>query len=89
MSGFCGCDRSFHLEESLLYIKGQLERVLDENEALKATIIKRRLCPFGRLEEGQSMAHCPSGFPGCACGDEIQTNKYLQDMLDGSDKTGV
>lgn len=28
-------------------------------------------CPYGNLKEGQSIAHCPLGFPGCACADDL------------------
>lgn len=61
----------------------------DENDQLRAMLIRNRLCPFGKLKEGQVMAHCPSGFPGCACGDEIVNNKYLADILDPPKSTGV
>lgn len=44
--------------------------------------IRAGRCPFGRLSEGQSMAHCPSGFPGCACADEWTCNPILSKELD-------
>lgn len=34
-------------------------------------------CPFGSLKPGQTLAHCPGGFPGCACADELELNPYL------------
>lgn len=42
--------------------------------------IRSGRCPFGKLAEGQSIAHCPLGFPGCGCGDEIMLNPFLADM---------
>ena len=40
--------------------------------------IKAGRCPFGNLQPGQTMAHCPLGFPGCSCADELTENPYLQ-----------
>lgn len=48
-----------------------------------AEMIKSGKCPFGALEEGQTMSQCPSGFPGCACGDEYMLNSFLQTWLMG------
>jgi hypothetical protein len=40
-------------------------------------------CPFAALKPSQSMAHCPSGFPGCACADEIMCNPFLEGYSGG------
>jgi len=32
------------------------------------------------LKEGQTISHCPSGFPGCGCADEIQLNPHMEDV---------
>lgn len=50
----------------------------DERDAYVASEIKAGRCHFGMLQPGQSIAHCPSGFPGCGCGDELLENTYLQ-----------
>jgi hypothetical protein len=50
----------------------------DERDKFVADEIKARRCPFGKLQEGQTISHCPSGFPGCGCGDELMLNPYLQ-----------
>lgn len=57
-----------------------------ERDLVVANAIKAGKCPFGQLAEGQSMAQCPSGFPGCGCGDELMLNPYLQDR--GSEGLG-
>lgn len=55
----------------------------DEKQAardkLVADSIKSGKCPFGMLKEGQTIGHCPLGFPGCGCGDELMVNPYLTD----------
>lgn len=51
----------------------------DERDKIVAEKIKAGRCPFGYLKEGQTIAHCPLGFPGCSCGDELELNPYLQD----------
>lgn len=43
-----------------------------------AEAIRRGECPFHQLKPGQTMAHCPLGFPGCGCADELMLNPYLQ-----------
>jgi hypothetical protein len=57
-----------------------------EQELHVANEIKARRCPFGHLEKGQTMAHCPLGFPGCGCGDEWMVNPHLTD-IPGRDPT--
>ena len=52
----------------------------DERDKIAADEIKQGKCPFGELAEGQTIAHCPLGFPGCGCGDEIMLNPYLAHM---------
>ena len=52
----------------------------DERDITIATDILAGRCPFGYLKEGQSMGHCPLGFPGCGCADEIMLNPYLESM---------
>lgn len=51
----------------------------DDDEKQLADEIKAGRCPWGRLQPGQTIAHCPLGFPGCACGDELMLNPYLQE----------
>jgi hypothetical protein len=52
----------------------------DERDQIVAEAIKQGKCPFGYLKEGQTIVHCPLGFPGCGCADEIQLNEHLKDM---------
>lgn len=49
----------------------------DERDRFVAAEIHAGRCPFGYLQPGQSIAHCPLGFPGCGCGDEMQLNPYI------------
>lgn len=49
----------------------------DDRDKIVAEAIRRGECPFGRLRPGQSIAHCPLGFPGCGCGDELMLNPHL------------
>lgn len=51
----------------------------DERDYHVAFQIKNGKCPFGNLKEGQTIANCPLGFPGCGCGDELMSNPYLQE----------
>jgi hypothetical protein len=53
----------------------------DERDRQVAEEIKTGKCPFGYLQLEQTMAHCPLGFPGCACADELMCNPYLADIL--------
>lgn len=48
----------------------------ERDETVAREILAGR-CPFGRLKEGDSMAHCPLGFPGCGCADEWNSNEHL------------
>lgn len=48
-----------------------------DRDKIVADAIKSGKCPFGMLEEGQTMGHCPIGFPGCACADEWIVNTLL------------
>lgn len=41
--------------------------------------IRGGACPWHNLEVGQTMAHCPLGFPGCGCADEWMVNPYLME----------
>ena len=49
-----------------------------EQEQQVVDDIKAGLCPFGLLKPGQRMGHCPLGFPGCGCADELLNNPALQ-----------
>ncbi len=51
----------------------------DERDRMVAGEILAGRCPFGYLKPGQSIAHCPLGFPGCGCADELYANPYLQE----------
>jgi hypothetical protein len=51
-----------------------------ERDLYVANEIKAGRCPFGMLKEGQSIAHCPLGFPGCGCADEMQLNPHFEDV---------
>lgn len=53
----------------------------DDRDKIVADAIKAGKCPFGYLKEGQSMGHCPLGFPGCGCADELLLNPNLKDEL--------
>jgi hypothetical protein len=44
--------------------------------------IKASRCPFGYLKEGQTIGHCPLGFPGCGCADELMLNPFLKEFTD-------
>jgi hypothetical protein len=50
-----------------------------ERDRIVADAIHRGECPFGMLAPGQTIAHCPLGFPGCGCGDEVLANPFLKD----------
>lgn len=49
----------------------------DDRDVIVATFIKQGICPWNRIKAGETIAHCPLGFPGCACGDELMANPYL------------
>lgn len=51
----------------------------EERDRRVADEIKAGRCPFGCLKEGQTLAHCPLGFPGCGCADEWQLNPNLSE----------
>jgi len=53
----------------------------EERDKIVACAIESGKCPFGKLKEGQTIAHCPLGFPGCGCADELQLNPFLKDLL--------
>lgn len=53
----------------------------DKRDRDVADTINAGKCPFGNLSEGQTMAHCPSGFPGCGCGDELICNPHLAQVM--------
>lgn len=59
----------------------------DTRDRTVAALIKAGKCPFGMLEEGEPMATCPLGFPGCGCADELMLNPYLQDIEDVDTKS--
>ena len=52
---------------------------MEDRDKIVADEIKAGRCPFGYLKEGQSMGHCPLGFPGCGCADERMLNPHLHD----------
>jgi len=58
----------------------------DERDKFVAQEIKAGKCPFGNLKEGQSMGHCPLGFPGCGCADEQMENPYLKESEEEFDR---
>ena len=60
-----------------------LDKLRDE---LVAGYIRQGECPFKQLKPGQTIAHCPLGFPGCYCADEIEANPYLADIREARDK---
>ena len=53
----------------------------EERDKTVADAIRAGHCPFGKLLPGESIAHCPLGFPGCGCGDELMLNPFLADPL--------
>lgn len=55
----------------------------DERDRAVAAFIIQGKCPFGLLQEGQTIAHCLLGFPGCDCGFELMDNPYLKEKYDG------
>lgn len=61
----------------------------DERDRIVAEAIRGGNCPFGELAEGENIARCPLGFPGCGCADEMTLNPYLKDLLaDGPEEPG-
>jgi hypothetical protein len=52
----------------------------DQRDQYVAKEIKAGHCPFGNLKPGQQIPHCPLGFPGCSCGDELMLNPYLKEL---------
>jgi hypothetical protein len=50
-----------------------------KNETL--ALIRAGKCPWGCLEEGQGIGHCPLGFPGCNCADELMEAALLDEGL--------
>ena len=54
-----------------------------------ADAIRAGQCLFGMLKPGQSIAHCPLGFPGCGCGDEIMLNPFLADYATAPEQPPV
>lgn len=53
----------------------------EERDKFVADEIRAGRCPFGKLAPGLSIAHCPLGFPGCGCGDEMMLNPLLADLV--------
>lgn len=49
-----------------------------DRDRIVAAEIEAGRCPFGMLQAGQTIAHCPLGFPGCGCGDELLVNPHLR-----------
>jgi len=58
----------------------------DARDRIVAKVIRRGECPFGQLKPGQTIGHCPLGFPGCGCADELELNPYLQDLNSGAER---
>jgi hypothetical protein len=52
----------------------------EEQDKYVADEIKAGRCPFGQLKPGQTMAHCPLGFPGCHCADEYDLNPHFAEL---------
>lgn len=51
----------------------------EERDKFVAEEIRAGKCPFGMLKEGQTIGHCPLGFPGCGCADEEMVNPFLRE----------
>ncbi len=60
---------------------GECWEVKDNGRSALLAEIKEGKCPFGQLKEGQNMGHCPAGFPGCACMDELMADPDYMDAL--------
>ncbi len=58
---------------------GSPDGVMEDRDRFVAGEIRAGRCPFGKLQPGQGIGHCPLGFPGCGCGDELLENKFLQE----------
>lgn len=52
----------------------------DERDLLVARAIRDGRCPFDQLPPDTDMSHCPLGFPGCGCADELMLNPHLQEI---------
>jgi len=50
-------------------------RLQKENDYLKKMLRDNSICPYGALPPGEPMAKCPSGFPGCACADDVMAEE--------------
>ena len=61
----------------------------DERDVFAAVEIRAGRCPFGKIADGQSMAHCPLGFPGCGCWDEVMLNPHLKDFMESAGRLEV
>jgi hypothetical protein len=57
--------------------RDQIAALEKENAVLKKMLRDNSICPYGQVPPGESLAKCPSGFPGCSCADDM--------MLDGLD----
>jgi len=55
--------------------------IVDNGRGHLVAEIRAGKCPFGQLKEGQTMGHCPAGFPGCACMDELMADSEYMDEL--------
>ena len=49
----------------------EVERLEKENTTLRAAVVKAGGCVYGGKEPGAPMNTCRSGFPGCACMDDL------------------
>ena len=49
----------------------ELDRLEKENTTLRAMVVQAGVCPYGGKEPGAPMNTCRSGFPGCACMDDL------------------
>lgn len=59
----------------------------EDRDKFVADEIRAGRCPFSSLQPGQSMAHCPSGFPGCACADELMVNPFLSGVREAIERS--
>jgi hypothetical protein len=52
-------------------LQAEIDRLREENSALKKMLRDNNICPYRMLPPGEHWSKCPAGFPGCGCADDI------------------
>ena len=76
------------LEQENTTLRTQLAKLQDkvaelgkENTYLRAAVVKAGVCVYGHKDPGAPMATCSSGFPGCACMDDLMASPDFWDSI--------